>query len=230
MMNQNAITFNDIFKTSFIEKATSFSFMDVFIALIVAFFVGLFIYYIYKKTFQGIMYSRSFNISLVMLCILTTFVILAVTSNVILSLGMVGALSIVRFRTAIKDPMDLVFLFWAIGAGIVCGAGLIPLALMGSVVIGIVLLLFVKQRVVESPYILVFNCEKGKPEEDIQVTIQHFFPKFKIKSKTVNGKQLVEVVYEIRLKNNDTKFIEDLNQIPGVENVSLVSFNGDYIL
>ncbi len=229
-MNQNAITFNDIFKTSFIEKATSFSFMDVFIALIVAFFVGLFIYYIYKKTFQGIMYSRSFNISLVMLCILTTFVILAVTSNVILSLGMVGALSIVRFRTAIKDPMDLVFLFWAIGAGIVCGAGLIPLALMGSVVIGIVLLIFVKQRVVESPYILVFNCEKGKPEEDIQVTIQHFFPKFKIKSKTVNGKQLVEVVYEIRLKNNDTKFIEDLNQIPGVENVSLVSFNGDYIL
>ncbi|EQF90011.1 putative membrane protein [Clostridioides difficile 655] len=125
------MTFNDIFKSSFIENVSGFSFVDSALALGSAFLVGLFIYMVYKKTYMGIMYSRPFNVSLVALTMLTTFVILAVTSNVVLSLGMVGALSIVRFRTAIKDPMDLVFLFWSLGSGIVLGAGLIPLAVMG---------------------------------------------------------------------------------------------------
>ena len=126
------MTFNDIFKSSFIENVSGFSFVDSALALGSAFLVGLFIYMVYKKTYMGIMYSRPFNVSLVALTMLTTFVILAVTSNVVLSLGMVGALSIVRFRTAIKDPMDLVFLFWSLGSGIVLGAGLIPLAVMGD--------------------------------------------------------------------------------------------------
>ncbi|MDX5688987.1 DUF4956 domain-containing protein, partial [Clostridioides difficile] len=125
------MTFNDIFKSSFIENVSGFSFVDSALALGSAFLVGLFIYMVYKKTYMGIMYSRPFNVSLVALTMLTTFVILAVTSNVVLSLGMVGALSIVRFRTAIKDPMDLVFLFWSLGSGIVLGAGLIPLAVRG---------------------------------------------------------------------------------------------------
>lgn len=116
------MTFNDIFKSSFIENVSGFSFVDSALALGSAFLVGLFIYMVYKKTYMGIMYSRPFNVSLVALTMLTTFVILAVTSNVVLSLGMVGALSIVRFRTAIKDPMDLVFLFWSLGSGIVLGA------------------------------------------------------------------------------------------------------------
>ena len=133
------MTFNDIFKSSFIENVSGFSFVDSALALGSAFLVGLFIYMVYKKTYMGIMYSRPFNVSLVALTMLTTFVILAVTSNVVLSLGMVGALSIVRFRTAIKDPMDLVFLFWSLGSGIVLGAGLIPLAVMGSIIMGLIL-------------------------------------------------------------------------------------------
>jgi len=227
---ENTVTFNDIFKSSFIDKATSFSFTDVFIALSIALVIGLFIYLVYKKTFQGVMYSRSFNVSLVMLAILTTFVILAVTSNVILSLGMVGALSIVRFRTAIKDPMDLVFLFWAIGAGIVCGAGLIPLALVGSTIIGIVLVLFVQHKIAEAPYIVVVNCDSNEAEKLSTEKIMQVFPKCKIKSKTITGSNNIEIVYEIRLKNNETGFIDELNHIDRVNNVSLVSFNGDYVL
>ena len=135
------MTFNDIFKSSFLENVTSISLLDMGIALVLAFCLGLFIFMIYKKTFSGVMYSSSFGVTLVALTMITTLVILAVTSNVVLSLGMVGALSIVRFRTAIKEPLDIAFLFWSIAVGIVLAAGMIPLAVIGSVVIGIVLLL-----------------------------------------------------------------------------------------
>src|SRR5512133_1939353 len=120
------MTFNDIFKTSFLEKVSSFSALDMILALVLSFALGLFIFFVYKKTYRGVMYSASFGISLMALTMITSLVILAVTSNVILSLGMVGALSIVRFRTAIKEPLDIAFLFWSIAVGIVLGAGLIP--------------------------------------------------------------------------------------------------------
>ena len=139
-------TFNDIFKSSFLENASSsFSVVDTLIALVLSFVIGLFIFFTYKKTFSGVMYSASFGVTLIGLCMITTFVILAVTSNVVLSLGMVGALSIVRFRTAIKEPLDIAYLFWSIGVGIVIGAGLIPLAVIGSVAIGVVLIIFVNK-------------------------------------------------------------------------------------
>lgn len=149
------MTFNDIFKSSFIENVSGFSFVDSALALGSAFLVGLFIYMVYKKTYMGIMYSRPFNVSLVALTMLTTFVILAVTSNVVLSLGMVGALSIVRFRTAIKDPMDLVFLFWSLGSGIVLGAGLIPLAVMGSIIMGLILIFFCYKKLTK--FLIIFS-------------------------------------------------------------------------
>ena len=133
------MTFNDIFKSSFLENVTSISILDMALALLLAFGVGLFIFLIYKKTYAGVMYSSSFGVTLVALTMITTLVILAVTSNVVLSLGMVGALSIVRFRTAIKEPLDIAFLFWAIAAGIVLAAGLIPLAVFGSLFIGIII-------------------------------------------------------------------------------------------
>lgn len=152
------MTFNDIFKSSFLEKVSSFSFIDVLIAIAVAFALGLFIYIVYKKTFRGVMYSSSFGVSLMAMTLITTLIILAVTSNVILSLGMVGALSIVRFRTAVKEPLDIAFLFWAISAGIVTGAGLIPLAVIGSILIGIVLLVFVNAKTSDTPYIAVISC------------------------------------------------------------------------
>ncbi len=139
-------TFNDLFKSSFLEKVSSFSALDMVIAMGLALALGLYIFLIYKKTFNGVMYSQSFGVSLIGMTLVTTLIILAVTSNVVLSLGMVGALSIVRFRTAIKEPIDIVYLFWAISAGIVLGAGLLPLAVFGSVFIGLILLVLVNKK------------------------------------------------------------------------------------
>ena len=152
------MTFNDIFKSSFLEEIASFSILDMVIALALAFAMGLFINFIYRKTFRGVMFSKTFGVALMALTMITTLVILAVTSNVVLSLGMVGALSIVRFRTAIKEPLDIAFLFWSIAVGIVLGAGLIPLAVFGSIVIGGMLLLFAKRRGADAPYLLVLRC------------------------------------------------------------------------
>ncbi|NMA61405.1 MAG: DUF4956 domain-containing protein [Firmicutes bacterium] len=222
-------TFNDIFKSSFLEKVVGFSFVDALIALLSAFLVGLFIYLVYKKTFSGVMYSRPFNIALVALTMLTTFVILAVTSNVVLSLGMVGALSIVRFRTAIKDPLDLVFLFWAVGSGIVLGAGMIPLAVMGSVIIGLVLIGFVSKNVVDTPYLVIVNCLDDKAEMTILELLRNTFRKYRVKSKTVMSEKGMELIYEVRMKNGETKFINEISQISGVTSASLVSFNGEYV-
>lgn len=222
-------TFNDIFKSSFLEKVVGFSFVDSLIALLSAFLVGLFIYLVYKKTFSGVMYSRPFNIALVALTMLTTFVILAVTSNVVLSLGMVGALSIVRFRTAIKDPLDLVFLFWAVGSGIVLGAGMIPLAVMGSVIIGLVLIGFVSKNVVDTPYLVIVNCLDDQAEMSIQELLHSTFRKYRVKSKTVTSKTGMELIYEVRMKSGETKFINEISQISGVKSASLVSFNGEYV-
>ena len=140
------MTFNDIFKSNFLENISSVSVFDMVLALVLAFGLGLFIFFIYKKTFAGVMYSSSFGVTLIALTMITTLVILAVTSNVVLSLGMVGALSIVRFRTPIKEPLDIAFLFWSIAVGIVLAAGMIPLAVVGSAVIGIVLLVFVNRK------------------------------------------------------------------------------------
>ena len=139
-------TFQDIFKSSFLERLDAVSLVDAALALTLALCLGLFIFLIYKKSYCGVMYAPSFGVTLIALTLITTLLILAVSSNIVLSLGMVGALSIVRFRTAIKEPMDIAFLFWAIAAGIVLAAGLIPLAVGGSLVIGGVLLVFSRQK------------------------------------------------------------------------------------
>src|SRR5699024_10638467 len=159
------MTFQDIFKSSFLENIDSVSILDMVVALTLAFAIGLFIFLIYKKTFAGVMYSSSFGVTLVALTMISTLVILAVTSNVVLSLGMVGALSIVRFRTAIKEPLDIAFLFWSIAVGIVLAAGMIPLAVFGSVVSGLVLLVFSGRKNVERPYILVVPCGTEEQEK-----------------------------------------------------------------
>ena len=139
----NGMTFQDIFKSDFLENINSISMFDMVLALALAFLLGLFIFFIYKNSYSGVMYSDSFGVTLVALSLITTLLILTVVSNVVLSLGMVGALSIVRFRTAIKEPMDIAFLFWSIAVGIVLAAGLIPLAVFGSIFIGVVLYVFV---------------------------------------------------------------------------------------
>ena len=221
-------TFNDIFKSSFLENISSFSALDVVLALGVSFVLGLFIFMIYKKTYQGVMYSASFGVSLIAMAMTTSLVIIAVTSNVVLSLGMVGALSIVRFRTAVKEPMDIAFLFWAIAVGIVTGAGLIPLAVIGSVIIGLVIVLFVSKKTKDILYILVVNCDNKSAEDKANSTIAEKSQKSVLKSKTVS-KNGIELTYEVRLKDADTDFVNIITSTDGVKNAVLVSYNGEYM-
>ena len=222
------MTFNDIFKSSFLENVTAVSILDIVLALTLAFCLGLFIFYIYKKTYSGVMYSSSFGVTLVALTMITTLVILAVTSNVVLSLGMVGALSIVRFRTAIKEPLDIAFLFWAIADGIVLAAGMIPLAVFGSVLIGVIILIFANHKDMSNPYIVVIRTRDHESEEKAMDYLRANVKKCIVKSKTAQ-KGLVELNLEIRLKDDNTDFVNGLADLPGVESAVLVSYNGDYM-
>ncbi len=222
------MTFNDIFKSSFLENVNSVSILDMAVALILAFGIGMFIFLVYKKTYQGVMYSSSFGTTLVALTMITTVVILAVTSNVVLSLGMVGALSIVRFRTAIKEPLDIAFLFWSIAVGIVLAAGMIPLAVIGSVVIGIILLVFVNKKSHTNPYIVVIQCMDRAAEEKATVYLKSKCNRCVIKSKSAQ-KGCIEMNMEIRLKDEDTSFINELSDMNGINSAVLVSYNGDYM-
>jgi len=222
------MTFNDVFKSSFLDKAVEFSFVDVGLALLLSFAVGLFIFFVYKKTFSGVMYSASFGVSILAMTLITTLVILAITSNIILSLGMVGALSIVRFRAPIKEPLDIAFLFWAISVGIIIGAGLIPLAIIGSIFIGIILLIFVNKKTGDTPYIVVLNLENDLAENDCLKMIKERTKKSLIKAKTVSFGG-IELTVEVRLADESTKFLNDLLAFPGVLNACLVSYNGEYV-
>ncbi len=194
----------------------------VLVSLIVTFGVTLFIYFMYRKTFRGVLYTRNFNVGLVLTGLVVTLVVLPISSNIALSLGMVGALSIVRFRTAIKDPADIVFTFWAIAVGIISGAGLYMIAIVGSPVIG--LFLFVLSRTnfrSNDPYLLVINYS-SKAEEAIQKAV----PKHKLRSRTVSPAG-VELILEVRMKAKDAPNVDDLLKIKGVSNAALVSYNAD---
>lgn len=221
-------TFNDLFKSSFLEKVSSFSALDMVIAMALALALGLFIFLVYKKTFSGVMYSQSFGVSLVGMTLVTTLIILAITSNVVLSLGMVGALSIVRFRTAIKEPIDIVFLFWAISAGIVLGAGLIPLAVFGSVFIGLILLALVNKKSRENPYILALACDDEEAERQAVELASSSVRRCMTKSKTVSSAG-IELTLEVRLESDSAGFVNRLAQISGVRSAVLVSYNGEYM-
>jgi uncharacterized membrane protein YhiD involved in acid resistance len=194
----------------------------VLLSLIVTFGVTLFIFYMYRKTFSGVLYTRNFNVGLVLTGLVVTLVVLPISSNIALSLGMVGALSIVRFRTAIKDPADIVFTFWAIAVGIISGAGLYMIAIVGSPVIG--LFMFVLSRASfrsNDPYLLVVNYSK-EAEEAVQKAV----PKHKLRSRTVNPSG-VELILEVRMKAKDAAQVDELMKIKGVSNAALVSYNAD---
>ena len=220
------MTFQDAFKSSFLENVSAISVLDMGLALLLAFGLGLFIFFVYKKTYAGVMYSSSFGVTLVALTMITTLVILAVTSNVVLSLGMVGALSIVRFRTAIKEPMDIAFLFWAIAAGIVLG--MIPLAVFGSVIIGINILIFADRKDMTNPFIVVLECDGHESEEKALDALRQHTRRCTVKSKTAR-KGAVELNLEVRLRDTDTDFINELSEMEGVRSAVLVSYNGDYM-
>ena len=223
------MTFNDIFKSSFLENVTAVSLTDMALALVLSFCLGLFIYFVYKKTYSGVMFSRAFGGALLAMTMITTMVILAVTSNVVLSLGMVGALSIVRFRTAIKEPMDIAFLFWSIAGGIVLAAGMIPLAIIGSVIIGLIMIIFCNKKSVQKPYIAVINCADGEAEKKVAEYLKANTGKTVVKSKSAQAGS-IELSYEVTLKkNDDTDFVTAISKMDGVSSAVLVSYNGDYM-
>ncbi len=222
------INFNDIFKSSILEKTSSFSIVDSVLGLLVAFVVGLFIYAVYKKTFSGVLYSHTFNISLIIMSMATALIIIGISSNILLSLGMVGALSIVRFRTPIKDPMDIVYIFWAIVSGILCGAGFILLAIIGSILIGGVLVIFVNRITVENPYLVIVRYHENSIEKSLEHIISNHAKKHCLKSKSVMPGNDYEVTYEIRVKEKDMSFINNIANMSGVKSAIMLSYDGNF--
>ena len=218
----------DFIKKSVLNAFTQYDAPKLAVALLAALALGILIYLVYRKFYTGVVYSRSFAVTLVGMCVLTCMVTLAISTNVVISLGMVGALSIVRFRTAIKEPMDIAFLFWAIAAGIVLAAGLIPLAVVGSLFVGVVLLVFSRQKNGESPYILVVHCADQDVEGQVRALVEARVRRLNLKSKSVAPGQ-IELNYEVRLRDADTEFVNELGAMEGVGNVVLVSYNGDYM-
>ena len=222
-----SISFSDIFKSSFLENFNSVSYFDVAVALLLSFGVGVFIFMIYRKTFKGVMYSSTFGVTLIALTMISTFVILAVTSNVVLSLGMVGALSIVRFRTAIKDPMDTVFMFWSVGEGIAIGTKFYDIAIISAIIIGVVLAAMGAFKFKGTrPYILILHYDESASGQIKQMVKQ--LPSPRLKSKTVQ-RDGIEMTLELRLKDNETGFVEKFMRVEGVYDAALISHQGDIV-
>ncbi|MDQ0091539.1 putative membrane protein YhiD involved in acid resistance [Paenibacillus anaericanus] len=223
------VNFGDIIKKSVTSSfSTDISIAKILITLGISFIIGLFIFILYKRVFSGVLYSKSFNVSLIGMTMVTAMVIIAISSNLVLSLGMVGALSIVRFRTPIKDPTDLIFLFWAAVAGIVTGAGFFTLAAIGSVIIGLVLFFFIKNTSTDTPYLLVINCTGDESEELVHSQIGSLVKRYNVKQKTVSAGN-IEITLEVRLRDNEGRFVNQLSQLGGVKNAVLISYNGDYV-
>ena len=218
-----------LFSFTFLDRAATFSIPDILVSLVIAFAIGLFIFFVYTRTFKGVMHSSSFGISLIAMNLITTLVILAVSSNLIVSLGMVGALSIVRFRTVVKEPLDLVYLFWSISAGIIVGVGLVPLAIIGSVVIGLILFIFVSRKTAETPYVVVISCDGDQSEAQALTLLDGHTKKHVVKAKSVS-KEGVELTVEVRLRETSSQFVNALLEISGVQNATLVTYNGDYYM
>ena len=224
----NITTFTDIFKSSFLEKTSSFSLIDSLIGLLVSFAIGYFIYLVYKKTFSGVLYSHTFNISLIVMSMATAVIIMGISSNVLLSLGMVGALSIVRFRTPIKDPMDIVYIFWAIVTGILCGAGFIPLAIISAICIGLVLIFFINKITVENPYLFIIKYNDDSIEENVNKIISKQSQKYSLKSKTVMPNHDYELIFEVRMKDKQSGFVNEITNMDGVKSAVMLSYDGNF--
>ena len=224
----NNTTFTDIFKSSFLEKTSSFSLIDSLIGLLVSFAIGYFIYLVYKKTFSGVLYSHTFNISLIVMSMATAVIIMGISSNVLLSLGMVGALSIVRFRTPIKDPMDIVYIFWAIVTGILCGAGFIPLAIISAICIGLVLIFFINKITVENPYLFIIKYNDDSIEENVNKIISKQSQKYSLKSKTVMPNHDYELIFEVRMKDKQSGFVNEITNMDGVKSAVMLSYDGNF--
>ena len=229
------MTFQDMFKKSFLEgyAVNAIGTRAILASLAFAAVMGLFIYFYYRYITRNVYYSKSFNMSLVALCIITTSIILTIQSSIVISLGMVGALSIVRFRTAVKNPIDLVFLFWSISIGIICGAGFGMIAILSSAIIAIVLLILDKAPLSTSPLILVMSYDSSaETDNSIKETVKKYASYYNEKAR-VNTCNVTEITVELRLLKSATEkrseLTHELSNLLGVKRVSLLSHNGETV-
>lgn len=218
------INFSDIFKKGFLEETGNLTTESFLLSMLAAFICGMIVYYIYRQFFKGVIYNNNFNILLVMTSLVTCFMVIVISSNVVLSLGMVGALSIVRYRTAIKDPLDVGFLFWTVAVGVTCGAGLYLISIMGTVFIAAIYVLLVQIRNRKRVYLLII-----KLQNDVMGMVNSELKGIKkvLKNRTTT-KGYTELTYEVRLVGENTTFVSHLSELEGVENVVVVEFTGDY--
>ena len=217
-------TFSDIFKKSFLEEAGRLTLNDFILGMLAAFLCGMIVYTVYRRFYKGVVYNNNFNILLVMTSLVTCFVVNVISSNVVLSLGMVGALSIVRYRAAIKDPLDVGFLFWTVAIGVTCGAGLYLISIMATLFIALIYVLLVKVRNLKRRYLLIVKYHNDAAEgvrEGVSILNKV------LKNKTT-VKDYTELTYEISLFGEDTDFGTSLSESEGVSSAVLVEFSGDY--
>lgn len=221
------MSIQDVIKKSFLQgfQNTSLTMGNVAILMIAAAVLGIYIFFIYRIMTADTFYSKSFNVSLILMCVITAAIIVAIQSSVIVSLGMVGALSIVRFRTAVKDPLDLIFMFWSISIGIICGAGMLGLAVILSVVATILVLVFYRLPEVQKSMILVVNAENNSYAEQVFQTVGKYDKKNHVKSRNVT-KESADFIIEVRLKDSEA-LLNELNGIKGVTSVSLIAHTGE---
>lgn len=222
----DTMKFDDIIKKSVLslDAFRSVSYIDMIIGFISSFAIGMFIYWVYRKYFRGVVYSYNYNVSFVLMTMITTLIIMTISTNIVLSLGMVGALSIVRFRTAVKDPLDIVYMFWAISAGIANGAKMYPLAIFGSLFIGLTLAWLSKKKTKQQSYLLIIR-HLDEATDELRLQLRKLDTK--LKSKTVR-KDYTEMTLEISLRDDNTAFMKVINDIDGVLESSLVNYTGDY--
>jgi uncharacterized membrane protein YhiD involved in acid resistance len=217
---ENAVSFQDIFKKAFLDNIQSLSLPTAILSIFLAMVFGLGIFFTYKLNFSGVIYSKNYSISLIAVTVITSVIVITLATNIVLSLGMVGALSIVRFRTAIKEPMDVVYLFWAITVGIVCGAGLFVFALLAMLVIGGVFFLMHKIKDKDTQYVVIINMDKSA-YKDVQELLNQ--TRYILRSKTIN-KNDIEMVLEVDTRSDKNMFVNRLSEIENVNNVSLVNY------
>lgn len=225
------LTFQDIFKNNFLNSQTfeGITLNQLLIALLFAFLAGMFIYLIYRVSDNTPAFVNSFAVSLVALTMITTVVIMTITSNILLSLGMVGALSIVRFRTAVKEAIDIIYMFWAITMGITIGAGFYFIATVGCLIIGLVLFAMSRIGGRENLFVLVINARQTVNQNQLEEILRERAGKFRFKAKSAFG-EAAEWTYEVRLKKSDSGFTDSLAALEGVENVNLVAFKNHNVL
>lgn len=216
--------FGDIFKNGFLENVGNLTTTSFLMSMLSAFICGMIVYFVYRRFFKGVIYNNNFNILLVMTSMVTCFIVLVISSNVVLSLGMVGALSIVRYRTAIKDPLDVGFLFWTVAVGVTSGAGLYLISLMGTLFVAAIYILLVQVRNRTRMYLLVVKFDPSANEKVLQTT--EGLDKV-LKNKT-STRENMELTWEVKINTDNTAFMQKLTDLDGVESAVLVEFTGDY--